>query len=214
MDEIAGGALTSFACGRTVWIQPKSMSSIPPPRRATEIPTDPVSVQTLAYGDHTTAGPWSRVGRRLGFLTAVVGGLLALDHALQILGTITGLSDPYLFRINQPGGVGGIPPSQWLAATSAATLLYAAVLSAGGVAWTRRKRWARPTLVCAAVLGILVALTQSTLWTVYNILLPITRSGPVTGAALFEILPRLGPLATEIALPAALILLAARREIW
>ena len=191
------------------------MNAIPPPPEATEIPPGPLPVQALAYGDHTTAGPWSRVGRRLGFLTAVVGALLVLGHALQIVGTITGLSDPYLFRINQPGGVGGIPPSPSLAATSAATFLYGALLSAGGVAWTRRKRWARSTLVCAAVLGIVIGFTHATLWTVYNTLLPITRSGgPVTAAALFEILPRLGALATEMALPAALILLAARREIW
>jgi hypothetical protein len=72
----------------------------------------------------------------------VAGGLLALTHGLQVVGWIGGWSDPYFFKVNQPGGLGGLPPSPWLATVSMGTLLYGVLWFVGGTAWLRGRRWA------------------------------------------------------------------------
>src|SRR4051812_32014164 len=80
----------------------------------------PSSVQPLVYAQGQAGGAeaWRLAARGVGLVAALVGGLLVLTNGLQLVGWIGGWSDPYMFKMNQPGGVGGLPPSPWLAAVS------------------------------------------------------------------------------------------------
>jgi hypothetical protein len=70
-------------------------------------------------------------------------------------------------------------------------------------------------MVGGGVLALLVEICHSTMWLIYNTLMPINRGGGATFASVvFEVTPRMGWLAVVVGFPGVLIALGRRREMW
>jgi hypothetical protein len=181
-----------------------------------EIAGAAVPVEPLAYDDGAGVDPYRGVVRGVGWVAVVAGASLALRDVLQLVGWLGGWSDPFLFRMNQAGGVGGLPPSAWLAAASVGSLVSAVAWVVGGAGClTGRRRWARWALAGGAMVSLVVVGGSLGLWLVYNTLMPVGRGGGMTfAAAVFEVAPRVGSMVVTLAFPALLLVLGTRREVW
>jgi hypothetical protein len=183
---------------------------------ATAVARATVPAEALGYGGADVSDPWRRVTRGIAWVAVLIGAALAVRDGLRLVGWLGGWSDPFMFRINQPGGVGGLPPSPWLVAASLGSLASAVLWAAGGAAWlTGRRPWARRALAAGAAIALPFAICSSALWTTYNTIMPIGRGGGMTPAnAAFEVAPLVAGVAAPLAFPALLLVLALRREPW
>jgi hypothetical protein len=171
----------------------------------------PLPVQPLGYDIATPPHSPRGILKGLGFLLLLFGALQTLAHAAQLALWLLHLADPYYWETRKAGAsFSGLPSSYLLTAIGVTEFLSGVAAVVAGLACLTRRHWARPTTLTYAAAHIASRLLVSVTW-----LSPVFAVGGAMGMNyLANTISQIAWLVASIGLPAIVLMLALRRQLW